>query len=150
MTIVPWFSTFSKVSADPARIVMPSGSVGVTLRSFAVSYAAWLTHPIGVRLFLLEDSVIVFAILLALDGTGRIALTCLSYVVIRHIKKFDTLTQGHGSMSQMSVGYEVMPIPLLLENLRPRIQRPLTDLPKYAESLHGADCQHCARFPRTP
>ena len=53
-------------------------------------------------------------------------------------------------MSQMSVGYEVMPIPLLLENLRLHIQRPLTDLPKYAESPHEAGCQHCARFPRTP
>lgn len=87
MTIVTRFGTLREVAANPALVVMPSSPIGVALWSLAMELTAWLAYPIGIRFLLFEDSLVVFAVLLAVDRTRRIALSCLSYVVVSH-KRF--------------------------------------------------------------
>jgi hypothetical protein len=76
MTKIPRFCDFAHLAADATLINVVGGSVRVTFRSFAVEFSARVTDPIWI--FLLEDRIVVFAILVPVYWTVRVALTCLT------------------------------------------------------------------------
>jgi hypothetical protein len=76
MTKIPRFCDFAHLAADATLINVVGGSVGIAFRSFAVELSTRVTDPIWI--LLLEDRIVVFAVLVPVYWTGRVALTCLT------------------------------------------------------------------------
>ncbi len=87
MTKVPRFGHLALLAADAAFTDVVGSPVGIAFRTFTVDSATGSANP--VRVFLAEDEVVVISVTIAIDWTRRIALACLSYVVVCH-KKFAT------------------------------------------------------------
>lgn len=87
MTVVPRFGHLALLTANVALSDVVGRSVGIAFRTFTVDSATGSANP--VRVFLAEDEVVVISVTIAIDWTRRIALACLSYVVVCH-KKFAT------------------------------------------------------------
>jgi hypothetical protein len=76
MSKIPRFRYFAHLAADATLINVVGGSVRVALGPFPVELPTRIANPI--RILLTEDRLVVFAILVPVHGTGRVAFSCLT------------------------------------------------------------------------
>ncbi len=76
MAKVTAFCDFAYLTANATFINVVASSVGIALGSFPVELTARIANPI--RILLTEDRIVVFAILVPVYWTGRVAFSCLT------------------------------------------------------------------------